>query len=147
MCAVARPIAQKKNIKVNSHIAAALGDITLDEQKIKQVLYNLLSNAVKFTDNGGNVEICGLPLDEHHFRLTVRDTGIGIRAEDLHRLFREFEQLDSGASRHYEGTGLGLALTRKIVELQGGTITIESEVGKGSMLTVTLPIVVPEAAA
>ena len=147
MCAVARPIAQKKNIKVNSHIAAALGDITLDEQKIKQVLYNLLSNAVKFTADGGNVEICALPLDDHHFRLTVRDTGIGIRAEDLHRLFREFEQLDSGASRHYEGTGLGLALTRKIVELQGGTITIESEVGKGSMLTVTLPIVVPEAAA
>jgi len=114
---------------------------TLDQQKFKQVLYNLLSNAVKFTDQGGNVEVCAKRLDEGHFEVQVRDTGIGIRPEDLGRLFTEFEQLDSGTARHFEGTGLGLALTKKIVELQGGHIRVEAEPGKGSLFTATLPSV------
>jgi signal transduction histidine kinase len=79
-------------------------------------------------------------LDRCHLKLVVSDTGIGIRAEDISRLFTEFAQLDSGASRRYEGTGLGLALTRKIIELQGGTIGVESEVGKGSAFSVILPL-------
>jgi protein-histidine pros-kinase len=72
-------------------------------------------------------------------RIQVRDTGIGIRKEDFHSLFVEFQQLDSGSTRRYEGTGLGLALTRKIVEFQGGTISVESEPGRGSVFEVTLP--------
>jgi signal transduction histidine kinase len=142
VCAVAKPIAQKKSIQVSVDVAPQLGDVTLDQQKFKQVLYNLLSNAVKFTDDGGKVDIIATPQDAHHFKLAVTDTGIGIKAEDLKRLFTEFEQLDSGADRRYEGTGLGLALTRKIVELQGGTIGVESEVGKGSTFTVTLPLII-----
>ncbi len=106
------------------------------------MLYNLLSNAVKFTNDRGAVEITASPVDDGRFRLSVKDNGIGIRQEDMKRLFREFEQLDSGAGRRFEGTGLGLALTRKIVELQGGSISAESEPGKGSTFAVILPRVV-----
>ena len=90
----------------------------------------------------GAVEISASAVDADRFRLSVKDNGIGIRPEDMKRLFREFEQLDSGAGRRFEGTGLGLALTRKIVELQGGSISVESEPEKGSTFTVVLPRVV-----
>jgi signal transduction histidine kinase len=115
--------------------------VTLDQQKFKQVLYNLLSNAAKFTDNGGKVEIHVAMYDAYRLKLSVRDTGIGIKTEDLPRLFKEFEQLGTGVARRYEGTGLGLVLTRKIVELHGGTIGVEGEIGKGSNFTVVLPLV------
>jgi PAS domain S-box-containing protein len=140
VCAIARPIAEKKRIKIGITADPALDRVTLDPQKFKQILYNLLSNAVKFTDEGGSVEITAAVADGDHFRLDVQDTGIGIREEDFGRLFREFEQIDSGTSRHYEGTGLGLALTRKLVELHGGTISVRSEPGKGSTFSVALPL-------
>ncbi len=143
-CAVTKPIAQKKSIPIHVSVAPEIGDVTLDQQKFKQVLYNLLSNAIKFTDDGGKVEICAATQDELRFRLVVKDSGIGIKPNDLQRLFKEFEQLESRGPRRYEGTGLGLALTRKIVELQGGTIGVESEVGKGSRFTVVLPLVMAE---
>jgi PAS domain S-box-containing protein len=142
--AVVRGIANKKGIKLTSTVAPELGRLTLDPLKFKQVCYNLLSNAVKFTKPGGNVEIRAFPREDDCLELRVMDTGIGIKPEDLQRLFREFEQIGSGASLRYEGTGLGLALTRKIVELQGGTIGVESEVGQGSRFTVVLPLVTPE---
>jgi signal transduction histidine kinase len=104
------------------------------------VLYNLLSNAVKFSDEGGQVDIHVRRLDPYRLEVQVRDTGIGIKAEDINRLFAEFEQLDSGIARRFEGTGLGLALTKKIVEFQGGHIGVESEQGKGSVFTVVLPV-------
>jgi len=85
------------------------------------------------------MDILVSPYDQSWLRLRVRDTGIGIEAEDFGKLFTEFQQLDSGTDRRYEGTGLGLALTRKIVELRKGTIRLESEVGKGSTFTVVLP--------
>jgi PAS domain S-box-containing protein len=141
VCAVAKPISQKKNIRVQRRLSTDLDDVTLDQQKFKQVLYNLLSNAIKFTDDGGCVEVVTAPYDQSRFRVSVKDTGIGIKPEDMSRLFTEFEQLESGASRRFEGTGLGLALTRKIVELQRGTIGVESEVGKGSTFTVILPLI------
>jgi signal transduction histidine kinase len=141
VCAVTKPIAQKKGICLEVKVAPELGYVTLDQQKFKQVLCNLLSNAVKFTDDGSKVEIRVAMHDAYRFKLSVQDTGIGIKTEDLFRLFKEFEQLGSGAARRYEGTGLGLALTRKIVELHGGTIGVESEVGKGSNFTVVLPLV------
>ncbi|PYL93766.1 MAG: PAS domain-containing sensor histidine kinase [Verrucomicrobia bacterium] len=137
--AVVKTMADLKQITLIVTVDAGLQTATLDQQKFKQVLFNLLSNAVKFTDQGGNVEVCAKRLDERHFEVQVRDTGIGIRPEDLGRLFTEFEQLDSGTARHFEGTGLGLALTKKIVELQGGHIRVEAEPGKGSLFTATLP--------
>jgi len=144
VCAVTKAIAQKKGIGLKVNVAPALRYVTLDQQKFKQVLYNLLSNAVKFTDEGGKVEIRAAMHDAHHFKLLVQDTGIGIKTEDIARLFKEFEQLQSGVSRWHEGTGLGLALTRKIVELQGGTIGVESDVGQGSCFTIVLPLVLAE---
>jgi two-component system, sensor histidine kinase and response regulator len=145
VCTGTRPIAQKKSIQVGINIAPDLSDVTLDRQKFKQVLYNLLSNAIKFSDECGKVEILAARYDTHRFKLVVKDTGIGIVPEALHRLFREFEQLHSGASHYHEGTGLGLALTRKIVELQGGTIAVQSEVAKGSSFAVILPLITAEA--
>ncbi len=143
-CAVAKPLAQKKRIQIEIGVAADLREVTLDEQKFKQVLYNLLSNAIKFTSDGGKVEVLAANHGANRFRLVVRDTGIGIKSEDIGRLFLEFEQLESGATRRYEGTGLGLALTRKILELQGGTIGVESEVAKGSSFTIELPLIAAE---
>jgi two-component system sensor histidine kinase/response regulator len=139
VCSIAKPIAQKRSIHIEVHVAPEIDGVRLDQQKFKQVLYNLLSNAVKFSDDGGLVEVFATTEDEHCFRLLVRDTGIGIKPEDIQRLFKEFSQLDSGISRRHEGTGLGLALARRIVELQGGTIGVESEFGKGSGFTVVLP--------
>ncbi len=140
-CAVTRPIAQKKTILIEANVAPEIGDVTLDQQKFKQVLYNLLSTAIRFSHDGGKVEIRAAMHDAQRFKLAVLDNGIGIKEEDLQRIFKEFEQVETGASRCYEGTGLGLALTRKIVELQGGTIGVESEYGKGSTFTVVRPLV------
>jgi PAS domain S-box-containing protein len=145
VCAVAKPLASKKQISLAVRVAPELSTVTLDPQKFKQVLYNLVSNAIKFTDDAGRVEVMATVYDQHRFKLAVSDNGIGIQTEDLTRLFHEFEQLESGASRRYEGTGLGLALTRKIVELQTGTISVESEVGKGSTFAVVLPLAAGDA--
>jgi PAS domain S-box-containing protein len=144
VAAVIKGIAQKKHITVGIEIGAGLDAVTLDQHKFKQVLYNLLSNAVKFSDEDGEVSIHARRLDPDQLEVQVRDTGIGIQAEDISRLFTEFEQLDSGTARRFEGTGLGLALTKKIVEFQGGRISVESEAGKGSVFTVVLPVVTGE---
>ena len=139
VCAVVTPLAYKKRIAVGRQIDPALPRVELDLQKFKQVLFNLLSNAVKFTEDRGEVTVRVRRTAEHEFCLEVSDTGIGIHHEDLARLFVEFQQLDSSFTRRYEGTGLGLALTRKIVEAQGGRIEVESEPGKGSTFSVYLP--------
>ena len=142
--AVIKSIAHKKHIAVRIEVSDGLDAVTLDPRKFKQVLYNLLSNAVKFTDEGGQVDIHARRLDPHRLEVQVRDTGIGIKAEDINRLFTEFEQLDSGTTRRFEGTGLGLALTKKIIEFQGGRIGVQSEPAKGSVFTVVLPIITGE---
>jgi PAS domain S-box-containing protein len=135
-----RQQAHQKNIKLNSKIAEELGQIAVDERRIRQVLVNLLSNAVKFTPEGGEVWVEVEPDPEAEIlQLRVIDTGIGIAPENLDKLFKPFVQLDSRLSRRYAGTGLGLALVRRIVELHGGSISLESEVGKGSRFTVNLP--------
>ncbi|MBI3853096.1 MAG: PAS domain S-box protein [Verrucomicrobia bacterium] len=139
VCSVVAPMAQKKNLVIRREVDRAVDEVTLDQQKFKQVLFNLLSNAVKFTDEGGSVDILASPHDGARLRLQVRDTGIGIKAGDLGKLFVEFQQLDAGVARRYQGTGLGLVLTKKIVEFQQGAISVESEVGKGSAFTVVLP--------
>jgi len=139
VCSVISPLAKKKSITIQREIALAIENVTVDKQKFKQVLYNLLSNAVKFTDPGGSVEINASAQNADRLELKIRDTGIGIRQDHFDKLFVEFQQLDSGATRRYEGTGLGLALTKKLVEFQHGSIGVVSEPGNGSTFTVILP--------
>jgi PAS domain S-box-containing protein len=139
VCAVVRSMAIKKEIELKWQTGPGLDEVMLDKPRFKQVCYNLLSNAVKFTDVGGRVVITACERDGDTFEVSVEDTGIGIKEEDKARLFREFEQLDSGAARRFEGTGLGLALTRKMVESQGGSVGVRSEFGKGSTFSVVLP--------
>jgi signal transduction histidine kinase len=111
-----------------------------DRGRVRQVLLNLLSNAIKFTPDGGRITVAAAPVNGGaEARIAVSDTGIGIAPEDQPKLFQEFSQLDASASRKYEGTGLGLALSRRLVELHGGTIGVESEMGKGSTFWFTLP--------
>jgi signal transduction histidine kinase len=152
--------ALKHRIRLSVDIDGILDTIQADERKLKQIMYNLLSNAVKFTPDGGSVILSarylsstdgqwftregqpvGLPLNgddqlmsgEGLINISVQDTGIGIKREDLERIFNPFEQVESSASRRYQGTGLGLTLTKRLVELHGGRIWAESEgEGKGS---------------
>jgi PAS domain S-box-containing protein len=138
-CSTVAPLAHKKGIAVAAKLSPTMEMVDLDQQKLRQVLYNLLSNAVKFTKEGGRVEILADAIPEVQLRVQVRDTGVGIGQEDMNKLFTEFAQLGSREKRH-EGTGLGLALTKKLVEMQHGTIAVESAVGKGSVFTVTLPL-------
>ncbi len=140
---VVREKARQHSLRLETEIApdvAALGTIVADQRKIKQVLYNLLSNAVKFTPDGGSVALAAVRDGPAHVIISVRDTGIGIPPEDQGRIFGAFEQVDSSYARQKQGTGLGLALTRRLVELHGGDIRVESVVGQGSTFHVRLPL-------
>ena len=114
--------------------------IVADERKVKQVIFNLLTNAVKFTPDGGHVSVRAA-CENSEVRVAVRDTGIGIDIADRERIFLEFQQASRDPERSREGTGLGLALSKRYVELHGGRIWVESEVGRGSTFTFTLPLV------
>src|SRR5579862_157443 len=144
VCSVVKGMANKRGVAVHWSVEPPLAKVTIDPQKFKQVLYNLISNGIKFTDSGGKVEVHAAALGGGFFRLRIADTGIGIRKEDMDKLFAEFLQLDSGASRRYGGTGLGLALTKKLVEFQGGSVAVESAFGVGSAFSVTLPTAAAE---
>jgi PAS domain S-box-containing protein len=113
--------------------------IAADQRKLKQILFNLLSNAVKFTHGGGKVDVSAVR-DGDFIEITVADTGMGIRGEDIPKLFQTFTQLESVYTKGFEGTGLGLALTRQLVELHGGRIWVKSEFGAGSMFSFTIPL-------
>ncbi|HVY53371.1 MAG TPA: ATP-binding protein [Gammaproteobacteria bacterium] len=130
---------RQKHLEFNIEINPALTYVIIDSRKLKQVLYNYLSNAIKFTPIGGTIKIIIGPINDNQFKLEVIDTGIGIRKEDLDKLFIEFQQLDSTFTKRYSGTGLGLALTRRIVEAQGGQVGVKSELGKGSNFYAVLP--------
>jgi signal transduction histidine kinase len=112
--------------------------VTADRGRLRQVLLNLVSNAIKFTTDGGRITVSA-QIAGDRVRVAVSDTGIGIAPEDQQKLFREFVQLDGSASRRYEGTGLGLALSKRLVELHGGTIGVESRLGQGSTFWFTVP--------
>jgi CheY-like chemotaxis protein len=132
--------AQKKRLQVSTTFDGPMINLPADERRLKQILVNLLSNAVKFTPEGGKIGIDVTRDDvQEVVKITVWDTGVGILQEDLPRLFQPFVQLDSRLSRQYAGTGLGLALVRRMVEMHGGKVTVESEVGKGSRFIVVLP--------
>ena len=133
-----RERATKHGINLDVTVDERLGDFVGDERKIKQVLLNLLSNAVKFTPEGGRIGIKARQADGS-VEISVSDTGIGIAPEDQPKIFEEFRQVGSDYAHKVEGTGLGLTLAKKFVELHGGKIWVESEVGKGSTFSFTLP--------
>jgi signal transduction histidine kinase len=132
------PASQAKHITVAAQIDPALNGLMLDPARMKQVLYNYLSNAIKFTADRGHVTLRARPEGAQRFRIEVEDTGIGIAADDLPRLFTEFQQLDAGLNKRHQGTGLGLALTRRLVEAQGGSVGVRSEPGVGSVFHLVL---------
>ncbi len=136
-------VAAKSGINLEVALPPGLPDVYIDPGRIKQVLYNLISNAIKFTPRGGAVRLVARA-DARSLVVSVSDTGIGIARADLPRLFREFEQLAQPNGIRPEGTGLGLALSRRLVELHGGRVEVESELGRGSTFSVHLPLKSPD---
>ena len=136
--AILEPMARQQGLELSVLGLTEAGTIKADRSKFKQVLYNLLSNAVKFTPPPGHITLTVKDTPEQ-LLVSVHDTGIGIKAEDLPKLFREFEQIDGSYTRRYQGTGLGLALCRRFVQMHGGRIWAESQFGKGSTFTFTIP--------
>ena len=131
--------AVRRSVRLERHLGPDLGAIQADERKVKQVLVNLMSNAVKFTPEGGTITVSA-SRGPAAMTLAVEDTGIGIAPEDQALIFEEFRQVGNDYTRKQEGTGLGLALARRFVELHGGRIWVESELGRGSTFRFTLPL-------
>jgi signal transduction histidine kinase len=133
-----RERAGRRSIALHTEIDTRLGQIQADERKVRQVVLNLLSNAIKFTPEGGRIEVGATPKDGF-VEIAVSDTGIGIAPEDQEKVFEEFRQVGTAAKK-IEGTGLGLTLCRKFVELHGGKIWVKSQLGEGSTFTFTIPV-------
>jgi len=133
-----RERAGRQGIALKLDLDESLGEFAGDERKVRQILLNLLSNAVKFTPEGGRIGVQAIPV-EGGVEIAVSDTGIGIALADQETIFEEFRQVGNDRMRKQEGTGLGLTLARKFVELHGGRIRVSSELGKGSTFTFTLP--------
>jgi signal transduction histidine kinase len=138
-CNVLHALAAEKRIVIEKQIDPGVGQVSLDPSKFKQVLYNYLSNALKFTPQGGRIVIRVMPEGSDQFRVEVEDNGTGIKPEDSVSLFAEFQQIATTAIHKGHGTGLGLALTKRIVEAQGGRVGLHSEWGKGSIFYAVLP--------
>jgi signal transduction histidine kinase len=134
-----RLLAVERKIDLKTDIQMSAMDVFLDPQKLKQVLLNYLSNALKFTPAGGAITVRALFEEDSFFRLEVEDSGIGITKEDIKLLFQDFHQLDGGLSKQVQGTGLGLALTKRLIEAQGGRVGVVSVPGKGSTFFASLP--------
>jgi signal transduction histidine kinase len=130
--------AARHGIRLEQEIDPRLGSFTADERKFKQILLNLLSNSIKFTPAHGRIAVKAVPA-QRAVEISVSDTGAGIAPEDQEIIFEEFRQVKSSGAGRIEGTGLGLALTRKFVELHGGKIRVESEPGQGATFAFTLP--------
>ncbi|HZA54734.1 MAG TPA: PAS domain S-box protein [Candidatus Udaeobacter sp.] len=139
VCEIVRTLAAHKRIQLATEIDPSLTGIVADSRSLKQILYNYLSNALKFTFEGGTVTLRAKPENRDYFRIEVEDTGIGIHNEDLDRLFVEFQQLDASTAKKYSGTGLGLALTKRIVEAQAGHVGVSSAPDRGSIFYAVLP--------
>jgi len=135
---IVEPLADKKNLQLVTSIGAGVNTINNDRRRLEQVLINLVNNAVKFTERG-NVSI-ECQVRDGWLETSVHDSGIGIKPEDLDRLFKPFQQIDTGLARGHEGTGLGLAICKRLVTLMGGEISVESQWGIGSTFKFTLPI-------
>ncbi|SEM24218.1 PAS domain S-box-containing protein [Syntrophus gentianae] len=135
---IVKPLAEKKELTLQLDLGSEVGTWVSDPRRIEQILINLLNNAIKFTDCG-HIALAA-KIEKDVLFLSVTDTGIGIKAEDLQNLFQPFRQIDTGLTRNYEGTGLGLAICRRLIELLGGRISIESQWGVGSTFTISLPV-------
>jgi PAS domain S-box-containing protein len=136
---VLRAFAAGKRLHVEISVDPEVSSVVIDPARVKQILYNYLSNAIKFTPEGGMVTVRVAPESASSFRIDVEDTGVGIAPENVGRLFVEFQQLDASAAKTYQGTGLGLALTKRLAEAQGGRVLVRSTVGAGSTFSVVLP--------
>ncbi|AKB30370.1 Sensory transduction histidine kinase [Methanosarcina siciliae T4/M] len=136
------PLFQAKSLEINFVVGPDFGDIQADRSRIIQILYNLVSNAIKFTPEGGRVSVYCKKSGRRAI-FSVMDTGIGISSEDQKKLFQPFTQIDSSSAKQYCGTGLGLALVKKIVNLHQGDIWVESELEKGSTFMFTIPLTKP----
>lgn len=135
---VVQPLLKKKDLQVRTLIGRGVGTINQDRRRVEQVLINLINNAIKFTERGEVAIEC--EVRDGWLETRVRDTGIGIKPEDMHRLFKPFQQIDTGPARGHEGTGLGLSICHHLVTAMGGTIEVESQWGVGSMFKFSLPL-------
>lgn len=133
-----RPLAEKKTISLSTNLPSMVGSIISDQRRVEQVMINLLNNAIKFTDEG-EVRLDG-ELKGNTLRISVKDTGIGIKPEDMDKLFEKFSQIETGLNRTREGTGLGLSISKKLIEMLGGKIWVESKWGVGSTFGFSLPL-------
>jgi PAS domain S-box-containing protein len=136
---VLRGLAASKRLRVTTRVHPDLAPVFVDPARVKQILYNYLSNAIKFTPEQGSVNIRIDPEGPDSFRMDVEDTGVGIAPEHLSSLFVEFQQLDASAAKRYQGTGLGLALTKRLAEAHGGRVAVTSTAGQGSTFSAILP--------
>ena len=132
--------AAEKRITISTAIDPRVAHVVADPAKLKQVIHNYASNAIKFTGAGGRIQIRIQPEGSEFFRIEVEDTGIGIEPDDMGKLFVEFQQVDTGVTKHHPGAGLGLALTKRMVEAQGGEVGATSTPGKGSVFFAVVPI-------
>jgi PAS domain S-box-containing protein len=139
VCDILRGLSASRRLRVETQVDPEIAPVVIDPARVKQILYNYLSNAIKFTPEEGRITIRILAEGPAHFRIDVEDTGIGIAADDLGRLFVEFQQLDASTAKEFQGTGLGLALTKRLAEAQGGRVAVRSEPGVGSTFSVLLP--------
>jgi len=140
--ATAKPLIEKNQNKFIVDKPDDIKNLTNDQTKLRQILFNMLSNAAKFTKNG----VITLTVSNYgeKIRFAVSDTGIGMSPEQLGKVFEEFTQADSSTSKNYGGTGLGLPISKKIAEMMGGIMEVESEEGKGTTFSITIPAVVTE---
>ena len=138
-CDVLRGLAASQHLQIEADVDPQIASVVVDPARVKQILYNYLSNAIKFTPPGGRVAIRVLPEGPSLFRIDVEDTGVGIAAGDMGKLFVEFQQLDASAAKTHQGTGLGLALTKKLAQAHGGHVEVHSTPGEGSTFSVILP--------
>jgi signal transduction histidine kinase len=134
------PLAKKKNIDLHIILETGIRKLYSDESKFKTILYDLISNAVKFTPEEGKVSVKFTSMTEGNLTVIIEDTGIGISTEDQSKLFKPFSQIDSSLTRNFDGVGLGLYIAKEFVEMLGGSIYLESEPGKGSNFTFTIPV-------
>jgi len=135
-----KPMASNKGLQLTLEMEDSLPLVLADSQRIHQVVINMVSNALKFTEKGGVTIQCAL-LDRYDMlRISVNDTGIGISPAALDYIFEAFRQADGSTTRRFGGTGLGLTIARKLIELQGGEVSVESVVGQGSTFSFTLPV-------
>ncbi len=137
--ATLQPLAAPRRIVLEVSADSEVGDVELDRRRVQQVLLNLITNALKFSPDGSVVDVNVRVDDDEVLAVSVRDRGIGIAAEDMPALFSAFHQVDSSAARRFPGTGLGLALSKRLTELLGGRIEVESAPGEGSVFTVKIP--------